>query len=144
MQKRGEMVLVMVISVATRKQIEFIDVTPQVRELVRKSGCTDGVCLLYVPHTTAGLLINENADPDVVRDIAEALERLAPVTGNYFHREGNAHAHIKASILGCSQTIFIRNGDLALGTWQGIFFCEFDGPRKRSLYVKIMQENEKK
>lgn len=129
-----------VIPIKTNQQVEFIDVTKQVKETVRNANCKQGICFLYVPHTTAGLMINENADPDVICDLAQTLEKLVPIKGNYFHHEGNAHAHIKASLLGCSKIVFIEDGDLALGTWQGIFFCEFDGPRQRSLYLKIMQD----
>lgn len=128
------------ITLQTNRQIEFVDITSLIEKEVRAAGCQEGICFLYVPHTTAGITINENADPDVIRDIGQTLEKLVPVAGSYFHREGNAHAHIKASLLGCSAFVFIRNGRLALGTWQGVFFCEFDGPRRRSLFLKIVQE----
>ncbi len=130
-----------VINLETTRQIEFIDITSLIRKEVEARNCREGICFLYVPHTTAALTINENADPDVIRDLNHTMEKLVPVKGNYFHREGNAHAHVKASLLGGSTFIFIRDGKLLLGTWQGIYFCEFDGPRRRSLYLRIMQEN---
>ncbi|MBO3769558.1 MAG: secondary thiamine-phosphate synthase enzyme YjbQ [Thermoproteota archaeon] len=133
------MVLNTIEVVSTSRQ-QFIDITDKVEEVVRKSGVKNGVCFLYVPHTTAGITINENADPSVVRDIMETLERLVPVDGRYRHLEGNAHAHIKSSILGHSVCVFIEDGRLLLGTWQGLFFCEFDGPRRRKVLVKIIRE----
>lgn len=127
------------ITIRTNQRVEFVDITHNVREAVEAAGCREGVCFLYVPHTTAGLTINENADPDVIRDIDRVLEELVPVKGSYLHREGNSHAHIKSSILGCSAFVLIKDGRLALGRWQGIYFCEFDGPRHRSLYLKLME-----
>lgn len=126
------------IAVKTKSHCEFIDVTPGVQDIVRKSGVTYGVCQVFVPHTTAGITINENADPDVVRDIIAELEKVVPLEDNYAHAEGNSAAHIKSSMMGCSQTIFIEDGRLALGTWQSLFFCEFDGPRNRSLWIKVL------
>ncbi|HOO41266.1 MAG TPA: secondary thiamine-phosphate synthase enzyme YjbQ, partial [Syntrophales bacterium] len=96
-----------------------------------------GICQVYVPHTTSGITINENADPDVPRDILATLEKLVPLRGNYRHSEGNSDAHVKASLMGSSQTVFFENGTLILGTWQSLFFCEFDGPRTRSVYVQV-------
>ncbi|MDH7576366.1 MAG: secondary thiamine-phosphate synthase enzyme YjbQ [Bacillota bacterium] len=128
------------ISLQTSRQVEFIDITGLIRKEVQAANCQEGICFLYVPHTTAGLMINEKADPDVIRDIDQILEKIIPLKGNYFHKEGNAHAHIKASVLGCTAFIFIKDGKPVLGTWQGVFFCEFDGPRRRSIYLKIMQE----
>ncbi|MEW5866732.1 MAG: secondary thiamine-phosphate synthase enzyme YjbQ [Bacillota bacterium] len=125
------------ISVRTRAQDELVDITANVREAVRSSGVRRGMCLVYVPHTTAGITINESADPDVARDILEALTRLVPRQGAYRHVEGNAAAHVRASLVGSSVQVPIENGDLALGTWQGIFFCEFDGPRARKVYVQV-------
>lgn len=119
----------------------LVNVTPQVKELVHQSGIHQGSCLLYNPHTTAGLTINEQADPDVVTDILQGLERFVPWRAGYHHSEGNAAAHIKASLLGSSLTVLIENGDLLLGTWQGIFFCEFDGPRSRRLEVRLLSES---
>ena len=126
------------ISVKSRSRNEFINITQEVQNVVNKSGIKDGVCHIFVPHTTAGITINEAADPDVVEDIQRQLDKIAPADGNYRHAEGNSDAHIKASITGSSQAVFIENGRLKLGTWQGIFFCEFDGPRNRKVWVKIM------
>jgi len=126
------------ISVKSRNRNEFINITQEVQNVVNKSGIKDGVCHIFVPHTTAGITINEAADPDVVEDIQRQLDKIAPADGNYRHAEGNSDAHIKASITGSSQAVFIENGRLRLGTWQGIFFCEFDGPRNRKVWVKIM------
>jgi len=115
----------------------MIDVTGQVQTVVSKSGIKDGICYLYVPHTTGAITINEGADPNVVVDILTTLDRLIPWRNNYRHMEGNAAAHIKTSLMGSSERIFIDNGKLVLGTWQRIFFCEFDGPRTRKLHVKV-------
>ena len=126
------------ISIKSRSRNEFINITQEVQNVVNKSGIKDGVCYIFVPHTTAGITINEAADPAVVEDIQRQLDKIAPADGNYRHTEGNSDAHIKASITGSSQTVFIENGKLKLGTWQGIFFCEFDGPRNRKVWVKII------
>lgn len=125
------------ISVKSRNRNEFINITGEIQNAVSKSGIKDGACYIFVPHTTAGITINEAADPDVVQDIQQELNKIAPVGGHYRHLEGNADSHIKASVIGTSQTVFIENGKLKLGTWQGIFFCEFDGPRNRKVWVKI-------
>ena len=126
------------ISLKSRSRNEFVNITQEVQNAVNKSGIKDGICHIFVPHTTAGVTINEAADPDVVEDIQRQLDKIAPADGNYRHAEGNSDAHIKASITGSSQAVFIENGRLKLGTWQGIFFCEFDGPRNRKVWVKIM------
>lgn len=126
------------ISVKSRTRNEFINITQEVQNAVNKSGIKDGVCHIFVPHTTAGITINEAADPDVVEDIQQELNKIAPAGGHYRHVEGNADAHIKASIIGSSQAVFVENGRLKLGTWQGVFFCEFDGPRTRKVWVKIV------
>ncbi|MCX6619366.1 MAG: secondary thiamine-phosphate synthase enzyme YjbQ [Acidobacteria bacterium] len=126
------------LSIRTRSRNESRDVTAEVEHVVRASGVTSGICYLYVPHTTAGVAINEHADPDVMADVEQALRGLVPHNAGYQHAEGNADAHIKAVMVGASQSVPIENGRLALGTWQGIFFCEFDGPRERKLRVKIM------
>lgn len=123
------------IEVNTTSREELVDVTAKVLELVQASGLEDGICHLYVPHTTAGLTINENADPSVKYDILETLAAIIPRRGNYRHSEGNSDAHIKASLVGHNHFIPIRSGQPALGTWQGVFFCEFDGPRRRHLMV---------
>lgn len=127
------------INVSTGKRTEFVEITPKVEEVVRKSGIENGICFIYVPHTTCGLTINENADPSVKKDIINKLEELVPENDRYSHLEGNADAHIKSSIVGHSLVVFIENGNLQLGTWQGIFLCEFDGPRKRQVWLKIIQ-----
>lgn len=126
-------------SVRTSNRCEMIDITGQIRSILKESGYQSGTCQVYVPHTTAGVTINENADPDVPRDILATLERLVPLHGNYRHSEGNSDAHMKASLMGSSQTVFFENGNLILGTWQSLFFCEFDGPRNRSVFVKLIQ-----
>ncbi|HHV64355.1 MAG TPA: YjbQ family protein [Peptococcaceae bacterium] len=124
--------------IKTTKQQQFIDITNEVANEVKNSNVRNGIAVIYVPHTTAGVTINENADPDVVRDMISALDKTYPVHGEYFHVEGNSHAHIKASLMGSSCTVIIQDGKLLLGTWQGIYFCEFDGPRNREFYVKII------
>jgi len=126
------------LKIQTTKPQQFIDITNKVADEVKNSDVRDGLAVIYVPHTTAGVTINENADPDVVRDIISALDKTYPVQGEYLHYEGNSHAHIKASLMGSSCTVIIREGKLLLGTWQGIYFCEFDGPRSREFYVKII------
>ena len=123
--------------VKTERRTQLIDVTEQVQRAVTKAQVTSGVCYLYVPHTTAAITINECADPDVARDVEGALDRLIPSAGPYRHSEGNSDSHVKAVLVGASQVVFIEEGKLALGRWQGVFFCEFDGPRERRLQVKI-------
>jgi secondary thiamine-phosphate synthase enzyme len=125
-------------NIQTTKPQQFINITNKVAEAVKNSDVRDGIAVIHVPHTTAGVTINENADPDVVRDMISALDKTYPVHGEYHHFEGNSHAHIKASLMGSSCTVIIRDGKLLLGTWQGIYFCEFDGPRDRKFYVKII------
>ncbi len=127
------------IKIRSSRRIEMIDITPQVREIIRKSGVKEGICVLYVPHTTAAVTINENADPSVRVDIENTLSKLVPYGAGYAHLEGNADAHIKSTMVGPSENLLIRNGDILLGTWQGVFFCEFDGPRNRRIYIKIME-----
>ncbi|MFZ5906500.1 MAG: secondary thiamine-phosphate synthase enzyme YjbQ [Nitrospirota bacterium] len=126
------------INVKTRSRIEFVDITSLVQEVVRDAGFLDGLCFLYVPHTTAGITINEGADPSVQRDILNSLSRLIPHEMNYSHREGNADAHIKSTLVGNSVSVIIDEGKLVLGTWQAVFFCEFDGPRHRRIAVKFL------
>lgn len=128
------------ISISTGRKKEFIEITSKVEDVVRRSGIENGVCFLYVPHTTCGLTINENADPSVKIDILNKLEEIVPENGRYSHMEGNADAHIKSSILGHSLVVFVEKGHLQLGTWQGIFLCEFDGPRTRQVLIKILRE----
>jgi len=123
------------IQIKTQSKQEIVDITERVARAVRESALPDGLCTIFVPHTTAAITINENADPAVKEDILDALGKLAPSGPHYKHAEGNAHAHIRASLLGHSVTVPIEAGKLALGTWQGILFCEFDGPRQREVWV---------
>ncbi len=125
------------LTISTRSRNEFVDITSQVQDVVRKSGISEGLCTIFVPHTTAGLTINEGADPSVQRDILTHLEKMIPHRGDYRHLEGNSDAHIKASLMGSSQTVFIEEGQLVLGTWQAIYFAEFDGPRQRKAMVRV-------
>ena len=125
------------IRVSTSSHTELVDITTDVQRAVSESGVQDGACHIYVPHTTAGVTINENADPSVREDILMELNRVIPLQDNYKHLEGNSAAHIKASIVGSSETILVERGRLVLGTWQGIFFCEFDGPRSRRVLTKV-------
>jgi secondary thiamine-phosphate synthase enzyme len=126
------------IEIKTTQDFEFIDITPQVREFVRASKCGSGILLVYTPHTTAAVTINENADPDVPRDIGEFFKRLVPRQDYFRHGEGNSPAHILSSLVGASETLIVHNGEPLLGSWQGIFFCEFDGPRQRRVFLKII------
>jgi secondary thiamine-phosphate synthase enzyme len=119
------------INISTQARVEFQEITDRVRDIVNSSTVQSGVCYVYVPHTTAAIMINEHADTDVVEDIAAQLDKIAPQAQKYRHAEGNSPAHIKASLIGESRVIFIEDGKLVLGTWQGVFFCEFDGPRRR-------------
>jgi secondary thiamine-phosphate synthase enzyme len=128
------------ISIRTSRRTELRDVTAEIEEAVRESGCSDGTCQLYVPHTTAGVLINEGDDPAVARDIEATLDRLIPHGANYEHAEGNSDSHIKTALIGSSETVWIENGRLSLGRWQAIFLAEFDGPRTRELRVKIVPD----
>jgi secondary thiamine-phosphate synthase enzyme len=126
------------LSIHSNQQVEMIDITRQVAEAVGNSGVYDGLVVVFVPHTTAGVTINENADPDVTHDLVMELNKIVPFADGYRHREGNSAAHLKASLVGASETLILRNGALQLGTWQGIFFCEFDGPRRRQLQLKVI------
>jgi secondary thiamine-phosphate synthase enzyme len=125
------------IEVRTSRRAQFADITAEVQEAVTGSGLVEGVVTVYCPHTTAGLTINENADPDVVTDMLDALERAVPWEAGYRHAEGNAAAHVKASMMGTSVQIPVSRGSLGLGTWQGIYFCEFDGPRQRKVWLTM-------
>ena len=129
------------IDIKTTSRVEFQDITRSVNEIVANSGVKSGVCYIFVPHTTVGVMVNEHADPDVVGDIAAQLDVMVPQHDRYHHREGNSPAHIKATLIGDSETLFIEEGRLVLGTWQGIFFSEFDGPRSRHIYIKIIADN---
>lgn len=125
------------ISVKTSSRIELVEITGQIQEVIVKNKMKDGVCFIFCPHTTAGLTINENADPAVKSDMLNVLNKLVPENAGYTHSEGNSDSHIKSSLFGSSIHVFIENGQLKLGTWQGIFFCESDGPRSREVWVKI-------
>ncbi len=131
--------MIQTFQVKTSAQTEFVDITRSVQEAVRKIGVEDGACIVFVPHTTAAVTINENADPSVPQDIVMELNKMVPFKDSYRHLEGNAAAHIKASLVGCSEIIMVESGKLVLGTWQGIFFCEFDGPRSRKVHVTAMK-----
>jgi len=126
------------IHISTSKKTEFVDITAEVAKVVKASKVTDGLCVVFSPHTTAGLTINENADPSVRKDIINQLDEIVPYGKRYLHLEGNSDAHIKSSLLGSSLNVIIKNNNLVLGTWQGIYFCEFDGPRSRKVYVQII------
>ena len=125
-------------SVSTRERTQFINIDSDVQRIISDSGVSDGVCVVYVPHTTAAVTINENADPDVVRDIIMEAGKIVPFSDGYRHMEGNAAAHIKSSMIGASETVIIRDGRPAFGTWQSLFFCEFDGPRSRRVLVQVI------
>jgi len=126
------------VTIATRSRTTIEDITPQVQQVVQRSGVGDGLCTVYVPHTTAGVIINENYDASVKRDILATLNRLIPLEGDYQHSEGNSDAHVKASLVGASVTVPVSAGKLMLGVWQGILFCEFDGPRTRHVIIQVM------
>lgn len=126
------------IDLTTQHQMQLIDVTSHVRNHLRDTGIQEGLALVYTPHTTAAVTINENADPDVVRDLIAGLNKLVPFNDNYRHVEGNSAAHIKSTLVGASETVPVTNSELVLGTWQGIYFCEFDGPRRRKLHIQII------
>jgi len=128
------------IEVKSRARTELIDITPQVREVLRKANVASGVCWLFVLHTTAGITVNEGADPAVQRDITTFLNKLVPTDPYFTHAEGNSDAHIKSSLVGVSQMLLVENGMPVLGTWQSVYFCEFDGPRLRKVAVKIMPD----
>jgi len=126
------------IAVSSRRKTEMIDVTAEVRRVVRESNVRSGLALVFVPHTTAAVTINENADPDVVRDMTMEIDKIIPFDDGYRHAEGNSSAHIKSTLVGVSETIIVENGEPLLGTWQGVYFCEFDGPRRRQLHIKVV------
>ncbi len=127
------------ISIKTRGRTDFVDMTGEIESIVAESGVESGICTIYVHHTTAGVTINENADPSVRSDMIDVLDRLVPWKGGYAHAEGNSAAHVKASLMGSSVAVPIDGGRLALGTWQGLYFCDFDGPRTRKATVKIVE-----
>jgi secondary thiamine-phosphate synthase enzyme len=129
----------MILSVKTSARTELIDITSKIARLVSESGVTEGLCMLYVPHTTGAVTINESADPSVKDDILMVLNQMVPWKANYKHMEGNSPAHVKSTLVGASELVAIENGALVLGTWQGLFFCEFDGPRTRKVHVRILE-----
>lgn len=126
------------LAVESRQQMEMLDITSEVRKAIRGAGIDSGLAVLFVPHTTAAVTINENADPDVVRDMLMELNKIVPFDDNYRHAEGNSAAHLKSTLVGASETLLIEKGEPVLGTWQGIYFCEFDGPRHRRLHIRIV------
>jgi secondary thiamine-phosphate synthase enzyme len=130
----------MILSVKTSSRTELIDITSKIAKLVKESAVTEGLCLLYVPHTTGAVTINESADPSVKGDILMVLNQIVPWDADYKHMEGNSPAHLKSTLVGASQLVAIENGALVLGTWQGVFFCEFDGPRTRKVHVRIIEQ----
>ena len=132
--------MVKILTISTHSRVEFIDITGDIERVAKELGVKSGICWMFVPHTTAGITINEGADPRVQSDIINQLDKIVPLHGDYHHLEGNSAAHIKASLIGCSDLVFIEDGRLKLGTWQSIYFCEFDGPRTRRLMVKITQQ----
>ena len=131
--------MIRILTVKTKKRIETVDITKEVRGVIYDLGVKEGICTIVVPHTTAGITINEGADPDVMRDFIDKLDELIPLESDYLHAEGNSAAHIKTSIVGSSVHIMIDKGEPLLGTWQSIFFCEFDGPRERKVQVKVIE-----
>ncbi|HXR10311.1 MAG TPA: secondary thiamine-phosphate synthase enzyme YjbQ [Candidatus Acidoferrales bacterium] len=127
--------------VKTSRRTELVNITAQVAKMIAGSGVQEGVCQIYVPHTTAGVIINEGYDPDVVRDLEATLDRLVPRDAGYRHAEGNSDSHIKVALVSTSQTVFVEAGRPALGRWQAIFFCEFDGPREREVFVRVSRDS---
>jgi len=125
------------LEIVTTARVELIDITTKISQVVSESDVKEGVCYIFVPHTTAAITINENADPSVRQDILNEFNKIVPLENRYSHREGNADAHIKSTLIGTSQVVPVENGRLVLGTWQGIYFCEFDGPRRRRVLVKV-------
>jgi secondary thiamine-phosphate synthase enzyme len=127
-----------IVRVQTNRRTQLVDVTAEVERVVADAGVVSGMCYVFVPHTTAAVMINEHADPDVATDLEGVFDRLVPHAGPYRHSEGNTDSHARAVMVGASQVIFVERGKLALGTWQGVFFCEFDGPRERKMWVKVV------
>ena len=125
------------IEISTTEQVQFFDITDKVQNAVREVKIDDGICTIFIPHTTAAVTINENADPDVATDMIKEINKIVPFSDNYRHFEGNSAAHIKSSMIGGSETVIVENGKLKLGRWQGIYFCEFDGPRRRKIWIKV-------
>ncbi len=134
----------MILSVKSNSKTELIDITSDAQKLVNEAGISDGICMFYVPHTTAAITINESADPSVKTDILMILNKIVPWEAGYRHLEGNSPAHIKSTLVGASELVAVENGKLVLGTWQGIFFCEFDGPRNRKIHFRFLPESSEK
>lgn len=128
------------IQIKTTSRSQIVDITPKIEQMILKSGLMNGIVIVYVPHTTAGVTVNENADPDVKTDFISKMDNMVPVDPSFKHLEGNADSHIKTILTNTSQTFFVENGKLLLGTWQGIYFCEYDGPRTRKCWIKCMEE----
>jgi secondary thiamine-phosphate synthase enzyme len=126
------------ITIDSRQRVELIDITAQIRTAIRSSGIAEGLAVVFTPHTTAAVTINENADPDVARDLVTALDQLVPLDNHYRHTEGNSAAHVKSSLVGASETLIVQGGTPLLGTWQGVYLCEFDGPRRRQVQVRVV------
>ncbi len=126
------------LEIQSQSREELIDITSKIEQVLSASGITEGICCIYVPHTTAGVTINENADPSVKRDIIMAMRKMIPESWGFTHAEGNSPAHVKSSLVGPSLFLIVDNGRLALGTWQGVIFCEFDGPRRRKLFIQLI------
>lgn len=125
-------------TVHSRQRVELLDITEQVRAAIHADGLREGLAVIYTPHTTAAITINENADPDVARDLVTTLNRLVPFDDGYRHAEGNSAAHVKSTLVGASETLIVTDGAPVLGTWQGVYFCEFDGPRQRQVHIKVV------
>lgn len=126
------------LTIQSHRREELIDITREVRQAIRAGGITQGMAVVFTPHTTAAVTINENADPDVLSDLLMGLGKIVPLQNNYRHAEGNSAAHLKSTLVGAGKTLIVRDGDAVLGTWQGIYFCEFDGPRKRTLHIQVV------
>lgn len=127
-------------NIQTNKSQEFVDINNLISQAIEESGVVNGIAVIYCPHTTAGITINENADPDVIRDMIVTLNKVFPIKGDYKHFEGNSHAHLKSSYVGTDKTVIIYDAKPILGIWQSVYFCDFDGPRKREVYIKIMDD----
>ena len=138
-RQEEEMIDMTKLNVKTSKHTQMLDITADVQRAVTESGVKNGICVVFVPHTTAAVTINENADPDVVRDFTPEINKIVPWEDGYHHMEGNSAAHLKSSMIGFSETVIIEDGKLVLGVWQGIYFCEYDGPRSRKVYIKILE-----
>ena len=138
-RQEEEMIDMTKLNVKTSKHTQMLDITADVQRAVTESGVKSGICVVFVPHTTAAVTINENADPDVVRDVTTEINKIVPWEDGYHHMEGNSAAHLKSSMIGFSEQVIIEDGRLVLGTWQGIYFCEYDGPRDRKAIIKVME-----